>query len=125
MTAPSDFKKTLGYQRLGIDLKGKSLYNEFVVRAGRKALPKPGLENAMISTVTTSTVSTVTTAAIYGSVALIGILVLLTLLIQKEVTTAGSSSRLKRLSKALNIAIVPLLIAFVLIVVTKVMEVLR
>jgi len=79
----------------------------------------------MISTVTTSTVSTVTTAAIAGSVALIGILVLLALLIQKELTTAGSDIRLQKLSLVLNISIVPLLIAFLLIVGDRVMEVLK
>ena len=79
----------------------------------------------MISTVTTSTVSTITTAAIAGSLALIGILVLFALLVQKEVTTAGDNDRLRRLSKALNIAILPLLIAFILIVITRVMEVLK
>jgi hypothetical protein len=79
----------------------------------------------MISTVTTSTVSTVTTAALAGSVALIGIVFLFILVVQKEVTTASSDSRLKRLGKALNIAIIPLLIAFVLIAVTKIMEILN
>jgi len=79
----------------------------------------------MISTVTTSTVSTVTTAAIAGTVALIGILVLLILLIQKEITSASSNNRMKRLSLVLNIGIVPLLIAFVLIVGSRVADVLK
>ncbi len=81
--------------------------------------------NAMISTVTTSTVSTVTTAALAGSVALIGILVLLTLLIQKELTTSGEHGHLQKWGQRLNVAIVPLLIAFVLIVTFKVVEVLK
>jgi hypothetical protein len=79
----------------------------------------------MISTVTTSTVSTVTTAALAGSVALIGILVLLSLLIQKELTTSGANGRLQKWGQRLNIAIVPLLIAFVLIVAFKIVEVLQ
>ena len=79
----------------------------------------------MISTVTTSTVSTVTTVALAGSLALIAIVVLLILLVQKELASAGSDQRLERLSKVLNIGIVPLLIAFVLIAASKVMEVLR
>lgn len=78
----------------------------------------------MISTVTTSTVTTVTTA-IAGSVTLIGILILFGLLIQKEVTAASNETRLKKLGKALNIAIIPLLIAFLLIVIFRVGEVLR
>ena len=79
----------------------------------------------MISTVTTSTISTITTSVIAGSLALIGILLLLTLLINKELLSAAQQERLKKLSKALNIGIIPLLIAFALIVVVRVMEVLN
>jgi hypothetical protein len=76
----------------------------------------------MISTVTTSTVSTVTIA---GSVAIIGIIILLFLLIQKELSSASNNERAIRLSKLLNIGIAPLLIAFVLIVVSKVAAILK
>ena len=79
----------------------------------------------MISTVTVSTVSTVTTAALSGSVALVGIIVLFGLLLQKEVTTASSDARLSRFSKILNIGIAPLLIAFALIVVSQVSNLLK
>lgn len=79
----------------------------------------------MISTVTTSTVSTVTTAALAGSVALIGILILFSLLVQKEIISVSDDSRLRKLSSALNIGVIPLLVAFVLIVVTKALEVLN
>ncbi len=79
----------------------------------------------MISTITTSTVSNVTTAAVAGSLILIGILVLLALLIQKELTTASTSSRVRMFSKTLNIGIVPLLIVFVLVVVNRVAVVLK
>jgi hypothetical protein len=79
----------------------------------------------MISTITTSTISTVTTAALAGSVALIGILVLFSLVLQKEITTASDKGRFRRLSSVLNIAIIPLLIAFILTVIAKVAEVLR
>jgi hypothetical protein len=76
----------------------------------------------MISTVTTSTVSTVTTAALAGSVALIGILVLFVLLLQKEVTTVANNNRLRKLRQALNVGIIPLLIAFVLVVIAKISD---
>lgn len=79
----------------------------------------------MISTVTTSTVSTITTAALAGSLALVGILVLLVLLVQKELAGAAEGSRLKSLSRYLNVGIIPLAIAFVLIVAFRVVEVLR
>jgi hypothetical protein len=76
----------------------------------------------MISTVTTSTVSTVTLA---GSVVIIGILLLLFFLVQKELTSASENERTTRLSKMLNIGIAPLLIAFVLVVISKVAAVLK
>jgi hypothetical protein len=79
----------------------------------------------MISTVTTSTVSTITTSALAGSVALVGILVLLILLIQKELASSMTSSRSKALVRVLNIGILPLLVAFVLIVFSRVAEVIR
>ncbi len=79
----------------------------------------------MISTVTTSTVSTITTVTIAGSVALIAILVLLFLLIQKELASSATGSRFKTLSKVLNIGIVPLLIAFVVVVAVQVTQILR
>jgi hypothetical protein len=79
----------------------------------------------MISTVTTSTVSTVTTTALAGSVALIGVLVLFVLLFQKEVSTASDQGRLHKLGRALTIGIIPLLIAFALIVLSRVTDILK
>ena len=79
----------------------------------------------MISTVTTSTVSILTTPAIAGSMALIAVLILFALLLQKEVATASEDSRLRQLSRLLNFSLVPLLLTFILIVVYKVAEVLN
>ncbi len=79
----------------------------------------------MISTVTISTVTTVTTAALAGSVALIGILVLFGLLLQKEVAISSSNRFLRRLGAILDIGIIPLLIAFVLILITQIVDLLR
>jgi hypothetical protein len=79
----------------------------------------------MISTVTTSTVSTITTSAIAGSVALIGIFVLLVLLTQKELANAAAGARFKTLTKVLNIGIIPLLIAFVMVVISRLLEIIR
>jgi hypothetical protein len=79
----------------------------------------------VISTVTTTTVSILTTPAIAGSLALIAILVLLALLLQKEVASASTDSRLQQLSRLLNFSIAPLSLAFILIVVYKVAEVLN
>jgi hypothetical protein len=79
----------------------------------------------MISTITNSTVEILTNAAITGTLALIGILVLISLLIQKELATAAAGNRLEKLNRVLNIGIVPLLIAFILIVAIKVADVLK
>jgi hypothetical protein len=57
-----------------------------------------------------------------GILAPICIVLLLALLIEKELFSVGGSS-FQKVSKTLNIAIIPLLIAFVLIVITKVVEV--
>ncbi len=80
----------------------------------------------MISTVTTTTVTTVATAvALGGTLALVGILTLLALLVPKELTSAAESTRLQRLGRALNIGILPLLVVFALIVAAKIADVLR
>ncbi len=78
----------------------------------------------MISTVTTTTVAAVTLESLVGSLALVSILVLLGLLIQKELATALAGIPARSMGRALNIGIVPLVIAFALIVGSKVAEVL-
>jgi hypothetical protein len=81
----------------------------------------------MISTVTTATVTTVTTAtiAVLGSLSLLAIVMLLGMMISKELVSVSDRPRLKAFGSTLNVAIVPLLLAFVLVVVVKVAEVLR
>jgi hypothetical protein len=79
----------------------------------------------MISTVATSTISTITTAVFAGFVALIGILVLLVLLIKKELASAAVDTRFKTLTMVFNIGIVPLLITFGVVVISRVVEILH
>ena len=79
----------------------------------------------MISTVTSSTVATLTTSAIAGSLALVGVLILIALLIQKEFASAASDAQWKQLGQLLDIGILPLLIAFVLLVVFKTIGILN
>ncbi len=79
----------------------------------------------MITTVTT--VTTVTTIAAMGLTAAIGIAAtafLILFLATKELAGATNSSFMLRLSRALNVTILPLMIAFAVIVVTKIAEVL-
>ena len=81
----------------------------------------------MISTITTATIFTLTTAsmAMVGSFPLIGILVLFVLLLQKELAGSSSSDLMRRLSRAVNVAVFPLLMAFLMIAIFKVADVLR
>ncbi|MBI3160207.1 MAG: hypothetical protein HYZ26_11480 [Chloroflexi bacterium] len=77
----------------------------------------------MISTVvTTSTVSIAVASAITGSLAVIGVLVLLSLLVQKEIFFSSGSKHSQRLSEVINIVLPPMLIAFVVIVLAKVLQ---
>jgi hypothetical protein len=52
-------------------------------------------------------------------------LILLFLLVQKELLSSSEDERTIRLTKLLNIGIVPLLVAFALVVVSKVAAALR
>jgi hypothetical protein len=78
----------------------------------------------MISTVTTTTVTTVTTATVtvLAGLAFFAVLTLLGVLITKEVASVGQEPRLRSLSRGLNVAMVPLLIAFVVIAAIQVLQ---
>ncbi|MBK9944782.1 MAG: hypothetical protein IPP13_24570 [Kouleothrix sp.] len=78
----------------------------------------------MITTVTTTTTTVMTTTAA-ASLALIAILTLIAMLIQKEIISGLSGPRAQQLSRALNIAILPLILVFVVTVAFKVADVLR
>jgi hypothetical protein len=78
----------------------------------------------MSSTVTTSTVSTVVSTLFYGSLGLIVVLTLLFLLIKKEVLVTSSHPLAARLRKVVNVALVPLLVAFVFIALVNIAQVL-
>jgi hypothetical protein len=77
----------------------------------------------MISTVTTSTVAIAMSATIAGSVALICIIFLLLLFAQKEFITPAEDNRYRNMEKLLNISILPLFIAFITIVITRIVSV--
>lgn len=81
----------------------------------------------MVTTVSTTTVTTVTTIVAMGltaaiSIATAGILVFL--LTTKELAAAKASGFSSRLGRFLSVGIVPLLMAFAVIMVTKIVEVL-
>ena len=77
----------------------------------------------MISTVTISTVSIVTNAALAGSLALMGIFLLMAFLVQKELESAAGD-RFQSLVRTLDIGIAPVFVAFILIEASRVMEIL-
>jgi hypothetical protein len=77
----------------------------------------------MITTVTTTT--TAITSVTAASLTLIVILALIGLLINKEIIGGLRDARVKQLSRALNVAIVPLLVVFVTSVIFRFAETLR
>ena len=79
----------------------------------------------MISTVTTTAVSMLSNSAIAGSFAVIGMLVLVALLVQKELLSAADDSHSKHMSRVIDVGILPLMLAFVLIVFFKIVEALN
>jgi hypothetical protein len=78
----------------------------------------------MISTVvTTSTVSIATTLT--GSLTVIGVVLLIAILIQKELVNSEEKPIYKRINQVLNIALPPLLLSFVALVVVKIFAVIK
>ena len=83
----------------------------------------------MITTVTTAALAGLATPAIAASLGAATVISLIIFLIMKELSTAEleggkSSPRLSSLASNLNVAILPLLIVFAVIVAVKVVEVL-
>ena len=75
----------------------------------------------MISTVTTSTVTTLTNAGLAGTLGLIALVLLVVLTVQKEVSSVAEGRRPVRLSKALNVAIVPLVLVFIAMLIAQIL----
>jgi hypothetical protein len=78
----------------------------------------------MVSTITSVTVSPATLTA-SASFVLIAVITLLILLIQKELIGNLGRAEAKRFSRALNAAIMPLMIVFVTSLVIQIAETLR
>lgn len=79
----------------------------------------------MVSTVTLSTVMTVTTVAVASSLTLIGVMIIFTLLVQKEIAATARERWMRALDRALNVGIIPLLIAFLALVAMRIAEILK
>ncbi len=81
----------------------------------------------MITTVTTSTVTTVTTIAAMGlaaTVSLVAIVTLIVFLTAKELTGASSSPSSRLTARFLSVGILPMVMAFAVIVGVKIVEIL-
>ena len=76
----------------------------------------------MITSVTTTVVSIVSTVSLAGPLALVGILTLLALLVQKELSTTSRQRAVLVLSRILDIGIIPLWLVFVVIVLIKIAD---
>jgi cytochrome bd-type quinol oxidase subunit 2 len=77
----------------------------------------------MITTiVTTSTVAIINMYAVGGTLALIGIAALAVLAVTKDMTTNTSDKLSRRVSQAVNIALFPLIVLFLVLVVIKVIQ---
>jgi uncharacterized BrkB/YihY/UPF0761 family membrane protein len=76
----------------------------------------------MISTITTSVVSSIATVAMAGSLALISIVTLVAMLIQKEFASPADKPTARALTRALNIGILPLVISFAVLVIFKIAD---
>ena len=85
------------------------------------------ITSTTVTTITsvTSTTTTVTTVSFAASLALVSVLVLFALLLQKELVLATDSPRFKALGRTLDVAVVPLMMSFAMILVARVIEVLR
>jgi hypothetical protein len=79
----------------------------------------------MISTVTAFTVMAQITAAAPGPLALVATLLLIFLMALKELVSCSDNPRMKNLIRALEIAILPFLLTFLILVVTHITEILN
>ena len=79
----------------------------------------------MITTIVTSTVTSVTTMLDFGTIlGLVAVIALVAFLCAKELAGVSKNSSSRSLAKFLDIGIIPLIIAFAMIVVVMVMEIL-
>ncbi len=78
----------------------------------------------MVSTVTVTTVTTIAAMGLVASLSVFAVLMLIFFLTSKELLMASNGERKKFIGRTLNISIVPLLLAFTVIVALKVAEIL-
>ena len=80
----------------------------------------------MITTITTTTVTTIAAMGLTAAVSIAAIAILIVFLTAKELAGAnrlGSSLRIGRIARFVNIGILPLAMAFAVIVAVKIIEI--
>ena len=79
----------------------------------------------MITTVTTiTTITTITALGITGAISIVAVVSLAAFLITKELASAGGSGTSLRIARFLGVGLVPLIIAFAVIVAVKIASIL-
>lgn len=78
----------------------------------------------MISTVTTTVVAVVTIGYLAAPLGAACVVMLVGLLIQKELTSSNPGPWVRLLGRVLNIAIIPLIMAFVFTLIVKIADIL-
>jgi hypothetical protein len=78
----------------------------------------------VISIVDSATIAAVSNPQIYNALALVSLLVLLALLVQKELSKGLEGERVSLYSRILNVGIIPLMIAFAMIMAIGIGEIL-
>jgi len=77
----------------------------------------------MIITVTTTTVTTVAAMGLTAAVSIAAVVSLILFLVTRELASASGSSTFSRIAKFFNVGILPLMMAFTVIVAVKIAEV--
>lgn len=79
----------------------------------------------MLLMITTSTTTATATPGAMASFGMVAVISLIILLIVQELATASEGPRFRRFGQALNVGVIPMLVIFAAIVVTRVVEILR
>ncbi len=78
----------------------------------------------MVSTVTVTTITTIAAMGFAASLGVFAVILLIAFLTSKELLATSSGARQKLLARSLNISIIPLVMAFTVIVALKITEIL-
>ncbi len=78
----------------------------------------------MVSTVTVTTVTTIAAMGLTASLSIFAVILLICFLTSRELLMASNSETKKFFGRTLNIGIIPLLLAFTVIVALKIAEIL-